>query len=98
MKPATFDAFEQASRSAGYDEILERVWEPNKVIPTHTHPFDVTAVITQGDMLLTVGDLKRHLRPGDTFDVAAGVPHAEHYGEQGTSLWVARRHAGSPAH
>lgn len=97
MKPATFAVFEQESRSAGYDEILERVWEPNKVIPTHTHPFDVTAIITQGDMVLTVGDQQRHLRQGDSFDVAAGVQHAEHYGEQGTSLWVARRHVGSVA-
>ena len=93
MIPASFAAFEQESRAAGFDEILEREWEPDKVIPTHTHPFAVRAVVTQGDMWLTQNGVKRRLQAGDTFEVAFEEVHAEHYGAQGTSLWVARRRA-----
>jgi hypothetical protein len=43
-----------------------------------------------------VGETARHLRAGDTFALDAEVPHAERYGAQGATFWVARRHP-SPA-
>lgn len=93
MNSTNFSVFESEARAAEFDQVLERQWEPNKVIPTHTHPFAVKAVVTQGDMWLTVDGVKRHIKAGDGFEVAFEVPHAEHYGDQGTTLWVARRHA-----
>jgi hypothetical protein len=98
MNPATFAAFEAQARAAGFDQVLERDWEPNKVIPMHTHPFAVKAIVTQGDMWLTLDGVKRHIKSGDAFEVAAEALHAEHYGEQGTSLWVARRHVVAGKH
>jgi hypothetical protein len=46
-------------------------------------------------MWLTVGDDVRHLLPGDTFALDTGVSHAERYGEDGATYWVARRTARS---
>lgn len=86
----TFDAFSAEQRAAGADEVLERQWKPNTVIDTHTHPFTARALIVQGEMWLTVGDRTQHLRPGDRFEVAAGTAHAERYGAQGATYWVAR--------
>jgi quercetin dioxygenase-like cupin family protein len=45
-------------------------------------------------MWLTVGGETQHLVPGDRFDIPAGTPHAERYGPQGTTYWVARRNVG----
>lgn len=91
MSPTTFAAFESHARAAGFDEAVERIWPPGKVVDTHTHPFDADAVVTQGEMWLTCGDDTRHLLPGDTFALAREVPHAERYGPQGATYWVARR-------
>ena len=89
----TFETFSAEHRAAGFDEVLERRWEPNKVIDTHTHPFSVQALLVQGEMWLTVGPNTRHLKAGDRFDLDADVTHAERYGAEGTTLWVARRNA-----
>lgn len=89
--PPSFDEFERAARADGADEVLVRDWAPGQVVDTHTHPFDADAVVVQGEMWLTCGDETRHLRRGDTFALAGGTPHAERYGAQGATYWVARR-------
>lgn len=91
MNTARFEAFRLQALIEGYDEVLERVWAPYTVLDMHTHPFAAKAIITSGEMWLTVGDLTRQLRPGDTFELAQEVPHAERYGAEGATYWVARR-------
>jgi len=44
-------------------------------------------------MWLTVDGVTQHLQPGDRFDLPAGRPHAERYGPQGATYWVARSKA-----
>jgi quercetin dioxygenase-like cupin family protein len=63
------------------------------VVPTHTHPFSVSARVVQGDLWLRCeGEAEaRHLMAGDSFELDADVPHDERYGEQGATYWVARR-------
>jgi hypothetical protein len=46
-------------------------------------------------MWLTVGEQERHLLPGDEFTLDRDVPHAERYGKDGATYWVARRHGES---
>jgi hypothetical protein len=36
------------------------------------------------------GGETRHLLPGDEFELDAGEPHAERYGEAGATYWVGR--------
>ena len=91
MNANNFDVFEANARAAGFDEALVREWAPNTVVETHAHPFDADAVVTQGEMWLTCGEITRHLKPGDTFSLASGALHEEHYGPQGAIYWVARR-------
>jgi len=92
MRPprVTFDAFAAAARSQGFDEVVERKWAPSEIVETHTHPFSFRALLVQGEMWLTVGDEVRHLRPGDEFALEREVPHAERYGAEGATYWVAR--------
>jgi quercetin dioxygenase-like cupin family protein len=91
MNDVTFAAFESEARAQGFDEVLERRWPPSKVLGTHTHPFALRALVVAGEMWLTVGDDVRHLLPGDTFALERDVPHAERYGTDGATYWVARR-------
>lgn len=86
-----WDRFAADARARGFEEVVERHWEPLTVVDTHTHPFAVDAVVVQGEMWLTVGDTTRHLRPGDRFELARDEPHAERYGAEGAVYWVARR-------
>jgi hypothetical protein len=86
-----FAAFEVEARRLGYDEVLERRWEPGTVLPTHTHPFAVAARVVQGEMWLRVGEVCQHLHPGEHFMLDADVPHDERYGPEGATYWVARR-------
>ncbi len=91
MNTETFEAFQTRWLAQGFEEVLVRDWAPDTVLETHSHPFAARAVVTQGEMWLTVAGQTRHLRPGDTFALERDEPHAERYGPQGASYWVARR-------
>lgn len=91
--PQPFSEFEAAERALGCDEVIARSWKPDMELPTHAHPFRARALLVQGEMWLTVDGVTQHLQPGDRFDLPAGQPHAERYGPQGATYWVARSKA-----
>ena len=91
MKLPTFSEFAAQARAQGFDEVLERPWAPGTVLPTHSHPFDASALVVQGTMWLTEGGHTRELGPGDRFEITRDVPHDERYGPEGATYWVARR-------
>ena len=91
MSSITFDTFKQESLDAGFDEVLERQWAADTFLDTHTHPFAVQAVVTQGEMWLSFAGSTRHLTPGATFKLERDVPHSEKYGPEGATYWVARK-------
>lgn len=86
-----FATFEAEARRRGFDEVLERSWPANTVLDTHAHGFGVWAQVSRGEMWLTMDGKTRHLKVGDQFSVRGGTPHAERYGADGASYWVARR-------
>ena len=55
MPDPDFAAFQAEALAEGFDEVLERVWAPGTVLAEHTHPFEVKAVLVQGEMDLEVG-------------------------------------------
>ena len=91
MNPPSFEQFETQARQEGFDDVLERTWQPGLELERHEHPFAAKALVVQGEMWLTVGDETQHLRPGGRFELAHGTPHAERYGSEGATYWVARR-------
>jgi len=93
MAALTYAAFEAAARAEGFDEVLVREWEPALVLETHRHPFAVKAHVARGGFWLSEGEHTRHLGEGEGFELAREVPHAERYGSDGATVWVARRHA-----
>jgi mannose-6-phosphate isomerase-like protein (cupin superfamily) len=92
MSSFSFEQFAAAKRAQGFDEVLERIWQPGTTLDTHTHPFAVSALVVSGEFWLQCGDQTRHIHPGDTFELAKEVPHAERYGPEGAVFWAARRH------
>ena len=74
----------------GFDEVLVREWEANRVVATHTHPFDVSALVVRGEFKLTLGERVIILKAGDPFRLARDIPHIENYGPEGATVWVAR--------
>ncbi len=91
MSHPSYEEFKTQTLAQGFDEVLQRQWAPDTVLGTHSHSFSVSARVVQGEMWLTVGENTRHLQPGDTFTLARDVPHAERYGHDGATFWVARR-------
>ena len=92
MSNASFSEFEATARREGYDEVVAREWPADAVVATHEHPFAVKALVVAGEMWLSEGETTRRLLPGDAFELAAGVSHAERYGAAGATYWAARRH------
>jgi quercetin dioxygenase-like cupin family protein len=86
------DEFKTARLAEGFDEVAERVWKPNQALPEHAHPFSVHALVTVGEMWLTVGERTQHLKAGDEFHLALEERHAERYGPEGTTYLAARKH------
>ena len=87
----SFAEFESRAKAQGYSEVLERTWQPGQVVAEHSHPFDASAVVVQGEMWLMVGDATQHIVPGGTFELGRGTPHSERYGSEGAVYWVGRR-------
>lgn len=90
MTSMTLESFTAQSLDEGFDEIIVREWDAHLKLDTHTHPFDVSAHVVRGEYWLTVGDEVKHLKAGDFFRLARHVPHAELYGPEGATVWVAR--------
>jgi mannose-6-phosphate isomerase-like protein (cupin superfamily) len=85
-------AFEARLRAGGYDEILTKRIDADTAIDLHSHPYDVLALVLDGEATIDCGAGPRTYRPGDVLEVAAGVPHTERYGPRGYAFLVGRRH------
>ena len=86
-----FEAFKARKLQEGYDQVLERIWEPNFSNELHDHPFDTDAFVAQGEYWLTMDGKTSHLKKGDSFKVSRGVLHSERYGPEGAIFWAARK-------
>ena len=89
MEP-TRESFTAQAIDEGFDEIVVREWAPDLQVDTHIHAFAVSAHVVRGEFWLTVDGSTRHLAAGEAFRLARDVPHAERYGQQGATVWVAR--------
>jgi mannose-6-phosphate isomerase-like protein (cupin superfamily) len=93
MSTPDFLTFAAAAKARGFDEAVERAWPANAELAAHRHDFAVHALVVSGEMWLTCAGETRHLRPGDTFELAHAAEHAERYGPEGATYWAARRNS-----
>ena len=87
-----FKTYQTTAHAKGYNEVLERRWAPDTVTGVHSHPFEVAALLVQGEMWLAQGPITVHLVPGSAFELDANAPHSERYGPEGALFYSARRH------
>ena len=90
MTTMTMSEFTKQSLEEGFDEVLVREWPANQHVETHTHAFDASVLVIKGSYELTLGGQVRHLCAGDSFRLARNIAHAETYGPEGATIWVAR--------
>lgn len=76
----------------GFTEVLTRVWAANQFVDTHTHAFEVRALVLEGELTLRCGSESRRLSAGDVFTLEAQRPHAEQYGPNGATFLVGRKY------
>lgn len=86
-------AFESALRADGYLDIEKKTVEAGKYAAEHHHDFDVRALVLAGSAVIACNGEPRTYRPGDVLIVDAGTPHTEHYGPEGYTALVGRRHS-----
>ena len=86
------DRFLTVARAAGYDEIVERDMPAGFRDAEHQHAFDARILVTEGEFTITMRGATRTYRPGESFEVPAGTPHAEAVGDAALRYTVARRH------
>ena len=82
--------FRQLLASEGIDTIVLVEREPG-ALDMHTHPFEARALIIDGDITIVTERGTQHCGPGDSFHLAANVPHTESYGPRGVKYLAGRK-------
>jgi quercetin dioxygenase-like cupin family protein len=49
--------------------------EAGSILPRHEHPHEQTGYLVSGRLLLTVGDERREVAPGDSWSIPGGARH-----------------------
>lgn len=88
---ANLAEFTAQAMDDGFDEIIQRDWAPNLVIEKHTHPFDARVQVATGQVTLSLDNGVQKFEAGQSFYIARGTEHAEQYGAEGATFWVARK-------
>ena len=86
-------SFAARLRSEGFPEIRTNQLAPGCHNDEHSHPFDVLALVLDGEITLTVEGKARRYGVGDEFAMKAGCKHIEDVGPQGVRYLVGRRPA-----
>jgi mannose-6-phosphate isomerase-like protein (cupin superfamily) len=86
-------SFEQRLRDEGYSEPEIRRAPPNGFNDTHTHDFDVLALVLSGEVTIDCSGSATTYRPGDLVSLAANTPHTERFGPKGYKFMIGRRPA-----
>ncbi|MDX1376495.1 MAG: cupin domain-containing protein [Burkholderiales bacterium] len=87
----TREEFTAAARADGYQEIAEREMPAGFRDAEHRHEYDARILVAAGEFTITIDGAARTYRAGESFEVAAGTPHAEAVGDAPLRYTVARR-------
>ena len=91
----TPDAFHAGLRADGFADAVLVERQPGYSLESHAHPFDARALITAGDITLTVDGVATRYAAGDVFRLPAGTVHLESAGPDGVTYLSGRREAAS---
>lgn len=82
--------FRERLRSDGYPEPQVKEYPANLDSDMHTHDASVRLLVTAGKLCVKLDSGTVAIGPGEVFDLAAGVAHAEQTGAEGARALVAK--------
>jgi len=85
------DDFLKGLSQDGFPEPVLVVRERGGFLENHTHPFEVKALVTQGQIDIVIDGLKQTYLAGDVFHLIHSQEHAESYGNQGVQYLASRK-------
>ena len=86
------ESFRQALIEEGYLEVVTKSLEPGCTLDAHSHPYDVRALVLEGEITIARNGVPATYRPGDVLEVERNCMHTEQCGPQGMTFMVGRRH------
>lgn len=78
-------------RQDGFPEPVEVQQAPNGRFGIHEHPFEVKALVVEGDISIVVEGLCRNYKAGEIFHLELKQPHEESYGTEGVKYLASRK-------
>ena len=84
------EQFTQELQRDGFD-VSTKSMGANIHNSTHSHPFEVRAVMLSGELTLRYEGITQMCRAGDVFSMRAGCEHEEQFGPEGATYLVGRR-------
>lgn len=85
------DAFLKVLIQDNFPEPILVVREQGGFLDNHTHPFEVKALVTRGQIDIMIDGVKQTYLAGDVFHLKHGQEHAESYGNQGVQYLASRK-------
>lgn len=84
--------FESALQKAGFRDIATRSLDRRPSNGEHVHDYFVRGLVTAGEFIITSNGIADSYKAGDVFEVAAGLPHSEVVGADGTCITTGRKY------
>lgn len=75
----------------GFPEPVLVVREQSGSLDKHSHPFEVKALVIQGQIDIVIDGAQRTYRAGDVFHLLHSQEHAERYGAEGVRYLASRK-------
>ena len=85
------EQFLQSLRQDGFPDPVEVQQVPNGQLGMHEHPFEVKALVIEGDITIDIDGVSKIYKAGDIFQLEFKQPHAESYGPQGVKYLASRK-------
>lgn len=87
------EVFLGALKKEDFPEPIFIVRESAGFLDQHSHPYAVRALVTEGQIDITIGGIKSTYLAGDTFELLSGQTHSENYGGKGVKYLASRKGA-----
>ena len=85
------EQFLQLLRRDGFPEPVEVQQVPKWQLGIHEHPFEVKALVVEGDITIVIDGLSKIYKAGEIFHLEFKQPHAESYGPEGVKYLASRK-------
>ena len=85
------EQFLQLLERDGFPEPVEVHQTPNGHLHEHEHPFEVRALIIEGDIKIVSDGISKTYNIGDVFQLGFKQAHSESYGPEGVKYLASRK-------